>query len=177
MKKHNTEPKKNITAPAIFFLGLLATYYFIFTNNLLTEASYSSSNNETYENNETSKTYTWTLQDNQILDITLDTTNNHYIEGDSIYKGDTKLCSFGASHVANYRQAYEDAVTNGLVETGYLSGGEYVLSSYPNYRGTTYYYLISLNNFYYTVTLSSDISLETVRECYNKITFKINKTA
>lgn len=174
MERHNQQEKKNITVPAILFLSVLAAYYYVFANSTFAIDSSSSSTPKQQTNY---KTYTWTLRDNQILDIKIDATDDYYIDGSTIYQGSKPLCSFSASHVANYRQAYEDAVTNGLVETGYLSGGEYVLSSYPNYHGTTYYYLISLNNFYYTVTLSSDISLETVRECYNKITFQINKTA
>lgn len=175
MKKHNEEPKKNITMPAVIFLGLMAVYYYAFSNSTIKNIDYSNTDN--YENYDTYKTYTWTLHENQILDIELNTTDNYIINGDSIYQGNTKLCSFSASHISNYKQAYKGAVEDGIIENGYLSGGEYVVSSYPTYRGTTYYYLISLDNFYYTVTLSSDTSLEALRECYNRVSFKIAKTA
>lgn len=179
MKEQSNQPKKNIVAHAIIILTILGAYYHLFTTYciIFDSSNYSSTDNSNKNEDTTYSTYTWTIQDNQVLEIKLKNSDNYYIDEYYIYKGNERVCTFIPEHTSYYQSSYRNAVELGIVEESRRGNLEYVLSGKNSYNQGFYYYLIKIDNFYYTIQLSSDISLEQTKDCFDRIEFIVKKHA
>lgn len=168
---NNIEPKKNVTAPAIIFLGLLAAFYYFVGYSFFGKAQYSNSNSigNKNESSNSYSTYIYTIQKNQVLELKLRNNNDYYMDNSSIYQGARKVCSLSPEHISYYQKSYSSAKKTGFIEEGRRDNLEYVLSHSGNYS----YYLIKIDDFYYSLTLYSMSSLDDAKECFDRLTITV----
>lgn len=169
IEQTNIEDNPNIAIPAIIFLSLLAIFYYFVSVKVFASANTDASNTGEQEETAQYLNYTLKIQDNQILDIKLRSNDDYYIEGNSIYQGQRRVCFFSYDHISYYKNTYNTIKRDGFVEENIKGNLEYILSS----SGNLHSYLIKINDFYYTLDLYSYVSLEQVKECFSRLTITV----